>query len=136
VLVTDPEDLFCLAVYAMQASQTCMLSNIQGSAVPFTGLPSPPHTLSYAVQQYGQNSVMLRVQWQTPQDSGGAPVSYTVTISPGATQVTTTATNTSLSGIPYNVMNTISIVATNCNGSSSAVMETIRIGKLHAQYSL
>jgi len=106
-----------------------MLSNVQGSAVPFTGLPFPPHTLSYAVQQYGQNSVMLRVQWQTPQDSGGAPVSYIVTVSPGATQVTTTATNTSLSGVPYNVMNTISIVATNCNGSSSAVMETIRIGK-------
>jgi len=106
-----------------------MLSNIQGSVVPFTGLPSPPHTLSCAVQQYGQNSVMLRVQLLSPQDSGGAPASYFVTISPGATQVTTTATNTSLSGIPYNVMNTISIVATNCNGSSSAVMKTIRIGK-------
>ena len=98
----------------------------------FTGLPSPPHTPSYTVQQYNQDNVMLRVQWQSPQDGGRAPVNYTITVSPGSTQVTTTATNTSLSAIPYNVNHTISIVATNCNGSSSAVMETIRIGKLYS----
>ena len=78
---------------------------------------------------------MLTVQWQSPQDGGGSPVSYTITVSPGSTQVTTTETSASLSAVPYNVVNTVGIVATNCNGSSSAVMETIRIGMLHCFYS-
>ena len=73
---------------------------------------------------------MLTVQWQSPQDDGGAPVSYTITVSPGVTQVTTNVTSTSLSAIPYNVNYTVSIVATNCIGNSSAIMETIRIGRL------
>jgi len=73
---------------------------------------------------------MLTLQWQSPQDGGGAPVSYTITVSPGSTEVTTPSTSASLPAVPYNVINTISIVATNCNGSSSAVMETIRIGGL------
>jgi len=74
--------------------------------------------------------VSLAVQWQSPQDDGGAPVNYTITVSPGSTQVTTAVTGASLPAIPYNMMNTISIVATNCNGSSSVVVETIRIGRL------
>jgi len=98
--------------------------------VPFTGLPSPPRTPSYTVDQYGQDSVMLTVQWQSPQDGGGAPVNYTITVSPGFTEVTTPSTSASLSAVPYNLIHTISIVATNCNGSSSAVMETIKIGGL------
>ena len=36
-----------------------------------------------------------------------------------------------VSGIPYNVINTINIVATDCIGSSSVVMETIRISTLY-----
>jgi len=81
---------------------------------------------------------MLTAQWQPPQDGGGAPFNYTITVSPGSTEVTTPSTSASLSAVPYNVINTISIVATNCNGSSSAVMETIRIGRLqcslHVKY--
>ena len=57
---------------------------------------------------------MLTAQWQSPQDDGGAPVNYTITITPGPTEVTTT-TSAPLSAVPYNVINTISIVATNCN---------------------
>jgi len=93
----------------------------------FTGVPSPPRMPSYTVQQYGRDSVMLTVQWQSPQDDGGAPVSsYNVTLSPGSTEVTT-GTSFSLSAISYNVAHIVSVVATNCNGSSNAVMETIRI---------
>jgi len=98
--------------------------------VPFTGLPSLPRTPSHTVDQYRRDSVMLTLQWQSPQDGGGAPVNYTITVSPGSTEVTTLSTSASLSAVPYNVINTLSIVATNCNGSSSAVMETIRIGGL------
>ena len=68
---------------------------------------------------------MLTVEWQSPQGDGGAPVvNYTITVSPGLVTFTTTATNAVVT-IPYNVMHTVSIVATNCNGSGSAVMETI-----------
>ena len=94
---------------------------------PFTGLPSPPRAPSYTVGQYGRDNVMLTVQWQSTQDDGGAPVNYTITVSPGSTQVTTPSTSALLPAVSYNVVNTVSIVATNCNGSSSSVMETIRI---------
>ena len=89
-----------------------------------TGLPSPPQTLSFIVQQYGQDSVTLTVQWQPPQYDGGDPVNYTITVSPGLSLVTTNGTCGPVT-VPYNVIHTVSIVATNCNGSSSAAMVTI-----------
>ena len=92
------------------------------------GLPSPPRTPSSIVQQYVRDSVTLTVQWQPPQYDGGAPVNYTITVSPGLSPVTTSGTSVPVT-VPYNVIHTVSIVATNCNGSSSAAMETIRIGK-------
>ena len=88
------------------------------------GLPSPPHTPSSTVQQYGRNSVTLTVQWQPPQYDGGAPVNYTITVSPGLSPVTTSGTSVPVT-VSYNVRHTVSIVATNCNGSSTAAMVTI-----------
>ena len=94
------------------------------------GLPSPPQTPSYTVQQYGQGNVTLTVQWQPPQYDGGAPVNYTITVSPGLSPVTTSGTSVPVT-VPYNVMHTVSIVATNCNGNSSAAMLNIpAIGQL------
>ena len=55
----------------------------------YAGLPSPPRTPSSTVQQYGRDSVTLTVQWQPPQYDGGAPVNYTITVSPGLSAVTT-----------------------------------------------
>ena len=94
-----------------------------------TALPSPPRTPSSTVQQYGQDSVTLTVQWQPPQYDGGAPVNYTITVSPGLSPVTTSGTSVPVT-VPYNVRHTVSIVATNCNGSSSAAREIFRIGVL------
>ena len=95
-----------------------------------TALPSPPQTPSSTVQQYGQDSVTLTVQWQPPQYDGGAPVNYTITVSPGLSPVTTSGTSVPVT-VPYNVMHTVSIVATNCVGNSSAAMEAIpAIGEL------
>ena len=72
---------------------------------------------------------MLTVQWQPPVYDGGAPVdNYTIAVTPGGSTVTIPGTSTLLT-LSYNVDHTVSIVATNCNGSSSAVMETIRIGE-------
>ena len=70
----------------------------------------------------------LTVQWQPPQlYDGGAPVNYTITVSPGFSPVTISGTSVPVT-VPYNVMHTVSIVATNCNGNSSATMATVRIG--------
>ena len=90
---------------------------------PPTGLPSSPQTVSYNVQQYGLDSVTLTVQWQPTQYDGGAPVNYTITVSPGLSPVTTSGTSVPVT-VPYNVIHTVSIVATNCNGNSSTAMET------------
>ena len=99
---------------------------------PHTGLPSPPRTPSSIVQQYGQDSVTLTVQWQPPQYDGGAPVNYTITFSPGVGTFTTSGTSIMVAAVSYNVIHSVSIVATNCNGSSSAAMVTIpAIGELH-----
>ena len=95
---------------------------------PATDLPSPPQTPSSNVQQYSQDSVTLRVQWQPPQYDGGAPVNYTITVSPGVGTFTTSETSITVAAVPYNVNHSVSIVASNCNGNSSASMETIRIG--------
>ena len=92
-------------------------------------IPSPPRTPAYTVEQYGQYRVILTVQWQPPQYDGGAPVNYTITVSPGLSPVTTISPS-ALLALPYNVMHTLRIVATNCNGSGSAVTKTIRIGML------
>ena len=93
------------------------------------GLPFPPWTPSFAVQQYGTGNTFLTIQWQPPQYDGGAPVNYTIIISPGFSPLTTSATSVPVI-LPYNVFHTVSIVATNCNGSSSAAVETIKIGML------
>ena len=95
----------------------------------YAGLPSPPQTPSSTVQQYRRDSVTLTVEWQPPQYDGGTPVNYTITVSPGLSPVTTSGTSVPVT-VPYNVIHAASIVATNCNGSSSAAMETIRIGML------
>ena len=89
-----------------------------------TALPSPPRTLSSTVQQYGRDNVTLTVQWQPPQYDGGASVNYTITVSSGLSPVTTSGTSVTVT-VSYNVIHTVSILATNCNGSSSAVMETV-----------
>ena len=89
-----------------------------------TGPPSSPQTPFSTVQQYSRDSVTLTVQWQPPQYDGGAPVNYTITVSPGVSTVLTCGTSVPVA-VPYNVIHTVSIVATNCNGSSNAAMVTI-----------
>jgi len=64
------------------------------------------------------------LQWQPPQYDGGAAVNYTITVTPNAISLTTSGTSTVVT-LSYSLLHTVTIVATNCNGSSSAVMETI-----------
>ena len=107
----------------IKSFQMCKILHLKYVIIVFfpQGLPSPPRTPSYTVQQYGRDSVTLTVQWQPPQYDGGNSVSYTITVSPGFSPVTTSGTSVPVT-VSYNVVHTVSIVATNCNGSSSAVM--------------
>ena len=95
--------------------------------ITLSSAPCPPQTPTSTVQQYGQDSVNLTVQWQAPQCNSMAPVDYNITFSPGLNSVTTSETSVPVT-VPYNVRHIVSIVAANCRGSSSAAMETIRIG--------
>ena len=89
-----------------------------------TGPPSPPYNLTSTVQQYGQNNVTLTVQWQPPQYDGGNSVSYTIMVTPGVSPITTSGTSVPVT-VPYSVTYAVIIVATNCNGDSSATMVII-----------
>ena len=72
----------------------------------------------------------LSVQWQPPVYDGGAPVdNYTITVTPGGSTHTIPGMSINRT-LSYNMTHSISIVATNCNGSSSDVVVTITIGKL------
>ena len=122
--VKDSINIYGKALRCTIMSEIC-------AVIPYhSALPSPPRTPSSMVQCYGQHNVTLTVQWQPPQYDGGAPVNYTITVSPGFSSVTTSGTSVPVT-VPYNVIHTVSIVATNCNGSSSATIVIIpAIGEL------
>ena len=123
--------IFNIVVDTCSKKYSSNKSHFLGKTPIPTGLPSPPRAPSSTVQQYDQDNVTLTVQWQPPQYDGGAPVNYTITVSPGLSPVTTSGTSVPVT-VPYNVIHTVSIVATNCNGSSSAAMVTIpAIGMWH-----
>ena len=86
-----------------------------------SALPPTPQNPSYTIQQHGRDNVTVTVQWQY--DDGNS-VSYIITVSPDVGTFTTSRTNVTVN-VPYNVIHTVSIVATNSNGSSSATMLTI-----------
>lgn len=93
---------------------------------PLPSAPCPPQTLSSTIEQYGQDNVTLTVQWSSQCD-GGAPVNYSIAVSPGLNAFTTSGATVPVT-VSYNEEHTVSIVASNCIGSSSAAVETIRIG--------
>ena len=96
---------------------------------PHTGLPSSPGTPSYTVQQCGQDNAILTVHWDPPEYDGETPVNYTITISPGFSQNSTSGTSVTVP-LSYNVIHTVSVLATNCIGNSNTSMETITLGIL------
>ena len=96
------------------------------------GFPSPPQNLSYKILPSGDDSVNLTVRWEPPQYDGGVQVNYTLTVSPdlspGLSPLTINSTSftVTLPDVPSN----ITVLATNCIGSSSVAVTTIMISML------
>ena len=67
----------------------------------------------------------MSVQWDPPIDNGGRDdLTYTVTISPPVT-----STSVTVSAADYNEDYTVSVVATNCAGNSTAEEYSFRVGE-------
>ena len=74
----------------------------------------------------------VSVGWDSPTDNGGRDdLTYTVTISPPAQLSATVVTSTSVtvSAADYNEDYTVSVVATNCAGNSTAEVFVFRVGE-------
>ena len=73
------------------------------------------------------------VGWDPPTNNGGRnDLNYTVTISPPAqlSAIVVTSTSVTVSAADYNEDYTVSVVATNCAGNSTAEEYSFRVGEL------
>ena len=87
-------------------------------------LPSSPRSVRIVKQVLFANSLSVTIGWDPPTDNGGRDnLTYTVTISPPAQLSATVVTSTSVtvSAADYNEDYTVSVVATNCAGNSTAL---------------
>ena len=75
----------------------------------------------------------MTIGWDPPTETGGRDdLTYTVTISPPAQLSATVLTSTSVTvTAQYNVDYTVSVVATNCAGNSTAAEYNFRIGEFY-----
>ena len=83
------------------------------------------------------NYINVTFGWDPPTDSGGRDdLTYTVTISPPAQLSATVVTSTSVtvSAADYNADYTVSVVATNSAGNSTAGEYSFRVGEFCAVY--
>ena len=99
----------------------------------FLAPPSLPRNIRTVTQIGSTNSVNF-LQWDPPTDNGGKDdLTYTVTISPPAqlSAPVVTSTSVTVSAADYNNEDyTISVVATNCAGNSTAEEYSFRVGEL------
>ena len=96
-------------------------------------LPSSPRSVRIIKQVLFANSVSVTTGWDPPTDNGGRDdLTYTVTISPPAQLSATVVTSTSVtvSAADYNEDYTVSVVATNCAGDSTAEEYSFRVSEL------
>ena len=98
-----------------------------------TAAPSPPVSFNHTVRGSSVEEASVSVQWDPPTDNGGRDdLTYTVTLSPPAQLSATVVTSTSVtvSAADYNEDYTVSVVATNCAGNSTAEVYSFRVGEL------
>ncbi|XP_064402641.1 membrane cofactor protein-like isoform X1 [Halichondria panicea] len=106
------------------------LTTIGSSTIHLVDLPGPPSTIRHSISSSSANEVSVSVQWDPPTETGGRDdLTNTVTISPPAQLSATVLTSTSVTvTAQYNVDYTVSVVATNCAGNSTAAEYNFRIG--------
>ena len=85
--------------------------------------PSPPQSLTIIQSINNTDNSMVTIQWDSPQASGAAAVdNYTVSVTPmplSGDPILTVRMDTMIELIlNYNVQYTVSVMATNCAGSS------------------
>ena len=98
-----------------------------------TAASSAPLNTHHSVVSSLAEGANVSVQWDPPTDSGGRDdLTYTVTISPLAQLSATVVTSTSVtvSAVDYNEDYTVSVVATNCAGNSTAEEYNFRVREL------
>ena len=120
-------------VYAVQDQVLTVIFLIKEVYTIILGLPSPPVNISHSIQSSSAEGASVSVQWDPPSDNGGRDdLTYTVTISPPAQLSATVVTSTSVtvSAADYNEDYTVSVVATNCAGNSTAEEYSFRVGEL------
>ncbi len=101
--------------------------------ISYIDLPGPPSTIRHSISSSSANEVSVSVQWDPPTETGGRDdLTNTVTISPPAQLSATVLTSTSVTvTAQYNVDYTVSVVATNCAGNSTAAEYNFRIGEFY-----
>ncbi len=92
-----------------------------------TAAPLQPNGFSNSILSTSANKVNVSVRWDPP--NGRNDITYTVTISPPA-QLSATVTSVTVTA-QYNVDYTVSVVATNCAGNSTAAEYNFRIGEFY-----
>ena len=94
---------------------------------------SSPVDFHHSVVSSSTEGASVSVQWDPPTDNSGRDdLTYTVTISPLAQLSATVVTSTSVtvSAADYNEDYTVSVVATNCAGNSTAEEYSFRVSEL------
>ncbi len=101
-----------------------------------TDPPGPPSNVHHSTGNSSVDAVSVTVQWDLPTDNGGRDdLTYTVTVTPLTQLFATVLTSTSVTvTAQYNVDYTVSIVTTNCAGSSTTGQYSFTIGGLSHFY--
>ncbi len=93
--------------------------------------PGPPSTIRHSISSSSDNDISVSIQWNPPTETGGRDdLTYTVTISAQLSATVLTSTFVTVTA-QYNVDYTVSVVATNCAGSSTTVEYNFRIGEFY-----
>ncbi len=113
---------------------SCNKCLVRYLTISYKDLPGSPSTIRHSTPSSSADEVNVSVQWDPPIETGSRDdLTYIVTILPPAQLSATVLTSTSVTvTAQYNVDYTVSVVATNCAGSSTTAEYDFRISKLTA----
>ena len=101
----------------------CFLDYVFGTA----GIPMSPLNVQSVVDEYHNNFSSILFSWDAPEDN--SRVDYYQYEVVNGTSINTSNTSAIISGVPYNENVTFLVLAGNCIGQSTTVLETINVGR-------